>query len=1459
MKAKRLGKVILGAAAVFVVAILALFALLQVESVKTFLAGKLAEAVSRPPGRRVEIGTLRGTLPFDFQLDRVAVGDAKGTWLEARGIALRWSPGALLRGRVVVEEVSAEQLTLERFPEGPAEPPPDSGKPAEIRLPGKLPPLVLEDFQIQRLSLGKAILGIPVELALQGKILPTDPEPGLRADLSILRADAGPPSRAFLSAAVLGAAPRLRLHAEVQEAPGGLIASLAGLEDAGALNVSLSGEGPLDRWEGEVEVGVGRFGTTAASIQVMLSANLLTDCRIQGTSRPEPSLIPEPWRPVSGTKLDFLLAARLEPGTQILLQDFSLEGAGFQLSAGGRYAFTSREVDVRFRLLAPDLALLETAAGFPVAGAFELTGSAKGTTDLPQGEAAVRLENGRLGGVRFDSLTTTVHARPRGPVGPGLSPVDVSATGGVSNLTKTDGSPLPEPDWRWEAAGSVAGEQLVVERFEVLGRVHRLTLTGRHGIDSGDTDLEAQVGIDDLSTLGAFLNLPLNGTARSVVTLKGNLKEGSAEGVLKLQSAFPKDLAPPLQPLEDSELLLSSSLRFQPGRRLIIDRLELESPPGQLDARATIDLSAKSLEAAWNLQLPELERFSGAVGTRLAGSLRGHGEVSGHFDSFQAVVDLSGQAIAVDRVALDTVEVSLDVAGLPRRVEGTAALQSERGGEPLHAASTFSFQDDTFELSSFTLEVPETRVDGNLTHDLKRRITRGNVSADSEDLRPLGRIVGQQIEGRGRLQARLYEENGKQDMELTLEGSGLEAFENRIESIRLEATFSDVTGHPQGTGTLHVTGLKAGDYTAESLTVNAEGHGDRLAFDGRFQGRILQELQWRTEGMLQLTKEDKTLTVDVLDGRFGRHRFELLSPVRLGLGGQGRLAGELALRLGSGTIEGQLDRRLDSARLDLRWEDLDLELLRLFGGPEMEGALSGQIRVSGNPSRPNARADLRAEGLRIPGPEWNALPDGTLDAHARLEGGSLELTANLMGLSPDPVDVTATLPVQFRLEPFMFTVSPRDPLSGRMAARLDLGRFAGILPLDDQRIGGRMDVDLSVAGTMENPTVRGTVSVDEGLYENYASGTVLKDLALEVRARDALLELTSLRTTDGASGTVTAEGSLQLDRSRSFPLSLEADIRQATLVRREEVTAAIDGTLSLEGTTREMTVRGALEARPVEIYLPKRLPPEVAELEVIEVGGAGEEPGAEAPTETPSPFRLVLDLDLNLPGQVYVRGWGLESEWEGRLRIRGTADQPSVTGTLSVARGTLNFLNKQFQLARSSLQFFGASPPAPVLDIRAESREKDLTAVLNIRGDIHSPELVLSSEPDLPQDEILARLLFGRGAAQISPLQALRLAQAARALSGYGAGGGPNLLGKTGRLLGLDQLGLRGSEEGMEGTKVGAGKYLTEEIYVDYEQGLAERSGKVTVEVEVHPNVTVETEVGTDAGTGIGVNWKLDY
>jgi translocation and assembly module TamB len=123
---------------------------------------------------------------------------------------------------------------------------------------------------------------------------------------------------------------------------------------------------------------------------------------------------------------------------------------------------------------------------------------------------------------------------------------------------------------------------------------------------------------------------------------------------------------------------------------------------------------------------------------------------------------------------------------------------------------------------------------------------------------------------------------------------------------------------------------------------------------------------------------------------------------------------------------------------------------------------------------------------------------------------------------------------------------------------------------------------------------------------------------------------------------------------------------------------------------------------------------------------------------------------------------------------------------------------------------------------------------------------------------VLARLLFGRSVDRISPIQALRLAQAMRTLSGSSRLPGLDFVGTTRRLLGLDQLELRNTAGGAE-TGLGLGKYLTEDIYVDVEKNLGGTGGRISVEVELTPNISIESEVGSDAQTGIGINWKHDY
>jgi len=212
---------------------------------------------------------------------------------------------------------------------------------------------------------------------------------------------------------------------------------------------------------------------------------------------------------------------------------------------------------------------------------------------------------------------------------------------------------------------------------------------------------------------------------------------------------------------------------------------------------------------------------------------------------------------------------------------------------------------------------------------------------------------------------------------------------------------------------------------------------------------------------------------------------------------------------------------------------------------------------------------------------------------------------------------------------------------------------------------------------------------------------------------------------------------------------------------------------------------------------------------------------------------------------------------KGRLSVKGTAHEPTITGALSLVRGFYHFLDKRFTLVSGEVRFSGESPPSPMIDVKAESKITDGTAYIEVTGSLTAPTLKLHSDPSFPEDEILSRLLFGRSVTRITPLQALRLAQALRALSTGDSG--LDVMSKTRDFLGLDQLDLRGGEGDLGDARLGLGKYVTEDIYLDVEKGLAEGTGKVSVTMEVTPNITLESEVGAEAGSGISINWKHDY
>jgi translocation and assembly module TamB len=300
--------------------------------------------------------------------------------------------------------------------------------------------------------------------------------------------------------------------------------------------------------------------------------------------------------------------------------------------------------------------------------------------------------------------------------------------------------------------------------------------------------------------------------------------------------------------------------------------------------------------------------------------------------------------------------------------------------------------------------------------------------------------------------------------------------------------------------------------------------------------------------------------------------------------------------------------------------------------------------------------------------------------------------------------------------------------------------------------------------------------------------------------------------------------------------------------------------LTVEGSLTDLLLSGTLTVTRANALIPKRLPPSVRALEVTrEIGGTSAGADADSRPERDEdaapPMRVGLDVTVTIPNRLFVRGNGLETEWQGELNVTGTADQPVVRGQISTVRGQVSVLNRVFTIEEGVVSFDGGREIDPGLSVRADASGEDITATVIVSGSASEPEIELASDPPLPQDAILSRLLFGKDPADLGTLEAAQLATALAQLTGGGLAGG-GFMERVRNLIGVDVLRLGGADGE---TAVSAGTYLSQDVFVGVEQGTTAESGAVRMELGVTDNISVESNVDAAGDTNVGIQFKWDY
>ena len=591
----------------------------------------------------------------------------------------------------------------------------------------------------------------------------------------------------------------------------------------------------------------------------------------------------------------------------------------------------------------------------------------------------------------------------------------------------------------------------------------------------------------------------------------------------------------------------------------------------------------------------------------------------------------------------------------------------------------------------------------------------------------------------------------------------------------------------------------------------------------------------------------------------------LLAPSRIGFGPRvevDRLRASLAPVAGNATpaildLAGSVSPRLD---LTASLANLTPALAAPFvPGLDAAGVIALQARLTGTTARPGGTVHLTAQGVRLRSGPGAALPPAALDARAELggaerAGASARIAARLTAGRQIGLTLSGTAPL-----------AADGALGLRAGGTVDLAVANAVLGAQGRQAAGQVALDLGVSGTPRAPRLDGTIQLSGGQVQDFAQGLRLTDIAMLIRAQGQALRVERFVAHAG-DGSISASGSVGA-LAPGLPVDLHITASRARPLSSDLLTAVLDADLSVRGqAASRLDLAGSVTIDSASINIPNGLPPSVAKLDVRRPGDKAEPPAA--------PGAVVgLDLGLRAPGQIFVRGHGLDAELGGSLHVGGTTAAPVIAGGFDMRRGTFSLVGATLTFTKGRVGFDGAGVTDkidPSLDFTAESFVNADVARLHVGGYADAPKITLSSTPPLPQDQVLALILFQQSTTQLSPLQIASLAAGLAELSGVG-GGGPGVLGAVRGRLGLDRLSIGSGGANSTGASVEAGKYVARGVYVGARQSTSGSGTQAQVQVDLTKRLKLNTVVGTggtvtgtttpenDPGSSVGLKYQFQY
>lgn len=795
------------------------------------------------------------------------------------------------------------------------------------------------------------------------------------------------------------------------------------------------------------------------------------------------------------------------------------------------------------------------------------------------------------------------------------------------------------------------------------------------------------------------------------------------------------------------------------------------------------------------------------------------------------------------------INAAIDASGVVEpvpQIDLTYTLKNSRfNGEDLAGQGSVKLSQDRIQNSQLWLSLGANRLEVNGA--LGRLDDRLSYQLHLPNLAVLGRGFGGVVNGQGvlsgpfsqlQVQGALKANQVKTPWDLSVQQADIQV-DLRADlqgPMKLQADLTQLVMADAHLAKINILAVGSRNQHAITLGVKGQYAAQDISLDTELVGALSEQYLW--QGKIK-TLAGKSIVP-----------FQLSTPMSL-------LASAAQVKLGAGDIQiGQSAIHLDS----LAWQPGALKTqgeikkivvadwVPLLGSKE----ISSDLILAGAWSIEQAQAINGSFNLkRIAGDViWHragatpqALQLANLQLNAKVVNSQLSFVSDLK----TPRFGFADFSLNTALNPQTWQPLEYQPVV--MNLRGDLPDLALLAPFigPDMRLAGSAKMNVQRISQGDEVKLIGGVQGSALSIRDANTGIRLTDGLVDIVLSNQQIQLRTLKF-NGGKGSITGSGAIELGKNGPVG-SAKLVANQFTLISKPDMLLVMSGQGALEFRDGTLQVNGQFVADEGDIqFVSSEVPRLSADVVVL-----GRE---RVDTSRALPINIEVNVDL---GQNFrFRGYGLDAQLIGQLRLRAQANQAlRANGTVSVDRGEYRAYGRVLDIERGVLSFIGPVDN-PGLDIVAVRRNQAVEAGVRVQGNAQSPRISLFSEPNVPDSEKLSWLLFGHGIDNIGSADSALVLQ----LLGTMAAGnsGPSFTGRVLGTVGLDDANYSSIKEADGSTTqvVSVTKQLAKNFSVSLDKSFTGLRDAVRFTLQMSRNWSLVSRFGIDSSS-VDVTWSKQF